>query len=187
MDIRDRFKINKDTPTIFGYPLWMGRISKRVAKKYSNDYPRLLNWYKRHRHLSEVQNLKIGSIINDCSGFNIRIAEIHPEYQATRFEKDYRNPRSVILYGFDFTSTRGGSCSLLHCGIEFGITQAEVERRHLEHIRSWLKDSGNATWYGGLESEGYLRAKDKFEKQLTVLENSKHITDSDGVLLDEYF
>lgn len=125
--------------------------------------------------------MKAGDIINDCSAFNVRVAEIDPDYL-----QHWQYPKAQFLVGIDFTDHKGGSCSLVHCGVEFGISREEVEKRSLEYYEDWLKSDQAAVWYGGKDTEDYKKAEKKVIKKVEVLKAGLHITDEQGVLLEEF-
>lgn len=99
-------------PKAFGIFLWKG-VKKRIAKKTIN------RWYK-YRFLKEFKNYGIGSLIQDCSGLNVIIKEIDPKI--ILFKNGY------VVYDIDFINERGGSCSLIHCGVDHPISKEEAEK-----------------------------------------------------------
>jgi hypothetical protein len=121
--------------------------------------------------------LKPGDLINDCSSFNVRIKYSDPDYIKTG--------NGWYIYDFTFTLESGGSCSLIHCGVEAAPSRDKVES-------DWIK------WAEGYINSGYLeqwcgKSKALFNKQLAalnkridILKSGGHITDEDGCLLEEF-
>lgn len=162
-------------PSIFGFPLWEGNIKNRVATKKMNRYKySMLDTYKWRKKNQPDFVLKVGGLINDCSGFNIEIAEILPDYWQVK------GKAAFMLQDFTIVSTTGGNCSFKHCGVEMPLSQEEVERRHVNWLKSYF-DGGHAErWHGG-QTDKFLAEKEKADKEIQLIESGGHITDSRGV------
>lgn len=161
-------------PTLFGFPLWEGRIRKRVAKKYLN---RRTIGYLYRRYRTHFANAGVGTIINDCSGFNGDVINITPYY--------WRAPGGDVLGDIDFTTTNTG-CSLIHCGIEPELPREEVEARHLQYLEGWFFGEGGRMWFGDLSDPKNKDEVDLANLKLEVLKSGGHITDEHGRLLPEF-
>lgn len=162
-------------PTLFGVPLWKGKIKARLAKKYLNGSP--IGWFLKRENHYRFKDLKIGDLVNDCSGRNGEILEITPEYCNTRIGQ--------ILYDIDLLTTNAG-CSLIHCGIEVGISREQVEQRFIVFMDDWFFGEDGKIWYGGLDNPKYQDEINLAKKKYEVIKNGGHITDERGCLLEEF-
>ncbi len=115
----------KNIPVVFGFPLWYGNIKRRVAKKYINSYS--IAWTLKDKCFA---NYKVGDIINDCSGKNIRIAKMEPEYL-------YRAGGFVLL-DIIFVNEKGGCCSFKSCGIEEPKSREIIENNYIKYMDEWF-------------------------------------------------
>lgn len=116
-------------PKVMGFPLYTG-VKRRVAKSYYHLFFRNWKWYK------QFENAKPGDLLNDCSGFNIRVAKLRPEYCPI-------GKNGKVLVDITIENDKGGCCSLTNCGIEWGLPKEEVISRReafLEEIRKSGKD-----------------------------------------------
>lgn len=163
-------------PTIFGYPLWRGKIKKRIAKKYLRRY-RMERFFKPDV-MKRFTDLGIGSYVNDCSGFNGKITEMYPTYR--RIGKG----KGAVLLDVDFQTENTGCC-LGSCGVEPALSQEEVEKRTLAHLKAWTLSDGGKTWYGE-GTEDYLKAVARANQIIKVIEEGGHITDEFGKRLPEF-
>lgn len=68
-------------PTILGIPLWRGKIKRRVAKTYLRKLGN--RWMLRPNKQAKLSSLKVGDFVNDCTGQNGRIVELHAIYRRT--------------------------------------------------------------------------------------------------------
>lgn len=119
-------------PKAFGYPLWYGKIKKRIAKKKINKYRKQFymgKLYTPFMRLCGFSNYGPGSLINDCSGLNIEIKTVDPEYRFTK--------KGAWLSDFDIQGTPHGSCSFFHCGVDHPITQEQAEKVRQEMVKVW--------------------------------------------------
>lgn len=165
--------MSKRIPTLFGCPLWMGKIKKRVAKKYLNRWS--IGYIAKH-NLAKFSKLGVRDLINDCSGFNVEITKVNPEYVHVG--------KGKVLIDITF-DTDGGSCSLTHCGIESELSREEVEKQHVEFLQSWFNSGDAATWYGGEDSSDYKLRLAAKNKKMDILQRGGHITDERGKRLPE--
>jgi len=108
------------SPKAFGIPLWNKRIKKRIGKKIINQIRKGL-----FSRFLKFKDYKIGDLICDCSGLNIKIVDIIPEYICLK--------NNQILYDIEFKNEHGGFCSFLHCGVSYPITYEQAEK-----YREWI-------------------------------------------------
>lgn len=168
--------VTKMIPTILGFPLWKGRIKNRVAKKHLK---KLLNGWMLGKYAQQhMAHLKVGDFVNDCSGKNSRIVEMHPIYH--RIGKGYGS----VLLDVDLQTGNTG-CSLTHCGVEPKLPREVIEKRMLQHIKEWTLGEGGQTWYGK-DSDKYLQVVDHANKLVLILESGGHVTNEDGEMIPEY-
>ena len=159
------------TPTILGFPLWKGKIKRRVAKKWMTRFRQ--TWMLKATHLSR---LSVGDFVNDCSGFNAVILEMQPDYIGVR--------GGQILFDVSLQTENAG-CSLCSCGIEAKLSQEVVEQRTADHHRQWtLGESGKLYFSEG--SPDYVKAVEHANLIISTIESGQHITNQDGQLLDKY-
>jgi hypothetical protein len=179
-------------PTILGFPIWKGHVKRRVLNKYMN---RFRNKWMLGPYGQEMSKLGVGDFINDCTGFNRRIAKLYPEYYVVgtrrmRYHEPVRETgaragNGFILIDVDITTEQGGGCSLCSCGVQPKLSVAEIESKTLEFIREWTLGSGGKTWYGK-NSEDYKKVVKKAHEVIKVIESGGHITDADGQMLEEF-
>lgn len=150
--------------TILGFPLWRGKIKRRVAKKYFNRYR--LAWMLQTK-ATAAYKLTIGDYVNDCSGFNGKIQSLEPAYRQVG--------KGSILIDVDLQTTNTG-CSLNSCGVEPALSRELIETQQAEHLREWSLGSGGKTWFG---DEWEARAEHA-RKILALLESGDHIADELG-------
>lgn len=152
-------------PTLFGQPLWYGRIKKRVAKKYLNRWS--IGYILRYNQ-KKFATLGIGDLINNCSGFNVEITEIEPEYRSVG--------NGFVLSGIHFWTSRGG-CSLCHCGIEAELSRENIEQEHVKFLKEYYAPNGGASvWFG----DKFPEEIEKANKTIALLESGGHIADERG-------
>lgn len=155
--------------TLFGVPLWFGKVKSKVAKKHLGQGVR---WFWKNR--PEFRAMTIGGVINDCSGLNRTIAAIDPFYVPV----GRRGGR--VLFDIDFTSTEGAGCSLISCGVEPARSQEQIEKSFIEHMDGWFFGEGGKTWYSGLDNpEHQIEIQRQILKYETV-KNGGHIVDEAG-------
>jgi hypothetical protein len=154
-------------PTIFGFPLWRGKIKKRVAKKY------LANSMLRRSKL--FRSTTVGDYVNDCTGRNGKIITIEPIYR--RIGKGV----GAFLIDLDIQTENTG-CSFLSCGVEPKLSREVIEARHLSFLQNWTKGDGGRTWYGA-DTAAYDQALARANKAITALTSGEHIFDEDGKYL----
>jgi hypothetical protein len=162
-------------PTLFSVPLWKGRIKTRVVKKYLNSWP--IHWFLEKENYYRFKDLKVGDLVNDCSGRNGEILEITPEYAYTRVGQ--------ILCDIDLLTTNAG-CSLIHCGIEVGVSREQVEQRFIAFMDDWFFGEGGKTWYGGLDNPKYQDEINLAKRKYETVKSGGHITDERGCLLEKF-
>lgn len=106
----------------------------KLYKRYSKiAYNRRLS-KRQQENLKWALSLKPGDIINDCSGFNSIIKEVIPDVRQTK--------RGWFIYNVDFiVEPFGGSCSLVHCGIEPALTPEQIENR-IREFYDWCEPHG---------------------------------------------
>ncbi|HYX19584.1 MAG TPA: hypothetical protein VFA98_01920 [Thermoanaerobaculia bacterium] len=166
-------------PTMFGFPLWRGKIKRRVAKKHLRRVRSA--WMLSRRAQSAFAKLGVGDFINDCTGHNGRIASMVPLYVGF--------PGGAVLADVDFQTSNTG-CSLQSCGVESKLPRAEVERRMLEFARGWTLDEsgepGTAKHWYGEDVEAYGRAADRARRMIAEIDSGGHVVDEDGQLLEAW-
>jgi hypothetical protein len=160
-------------PTIFGFPLWRGKIKRRVAKKYLTKWRQ--GWML---HAPQFAHLGVGDFVNDCSGQNGRILKCRPEYFPVG------NRGATILSNVDFVTENTG-CSLVGCGVEPKLSQEEIEKRMVDHHLNWTLSQGAKTWFGE-GSPDYQKAVERANLIISTIESGSHVVDQDGRLLDQY-
>ena len=179
------------TPTILGFPIWKGHVKRRVAKKYLTKFHS--KWMLHHQN--DMGSIGIGDFINDCTGFNRRIAKMIPEYAIVgnrrmrwcepKRETGARSGNGFILIDVDIINDQGGCCSLASCGVKPKLSVEEIESKTLEFIREWTLGDGGKTWFGK-NSDDYKKAVESANKIIVQIESGGHITDSDGQMLEEF-
>lgn len=123
-------------------------------------------------------SLKPGDIINDCTGFNVKIIEVQPEV--------WQTGRGWYISNVDFKVTPfGGICSLIHCGIVPEISREKVEADWLVHTENYINSGALARWYGS-DVDAYNEALKGMQKRIDVLKSGGHITNERGMILQEY-
>ena len=166
------------TPLMFGFPLWKGRIKRRVAKKYIRFFGNA--WFMRSAVQAKFARLGLGDFVNDCSGMNGRLLEIHPVYRRVA------SGRGSVLLNVDLQTTNTG-CSLCGCGIEPKLSRDEVERRKVEFAKSWALDDsglpGTAKYWYGSNVAAYEKTVEHSKKLVTEIESGGHVVDEDGLWL----
>ena len=159
----------KNIPMLFGFPLWDGPIKSRLAKKYLNRWS--IGHFLKKDVRAKFGNLKVGDLINDCTGFNGAIIEIQPEY-IHRFG-------AWLLTDIDL-QTENTVCSLTACGIEPELSRDVCEARHLSFLEDWVFGKGGMTWYGDPQSEQTKEGIARHKKTLDILKSGGHIADERG-------
>lgn len=123
--------MKKSPRTILGCPVIIGKLKRRVAKK-------------RWRHIFNVPEdlaaLDVGDWINDCSGFNRRIAKIEPDY--------YRTGGGWLLIDIQIVADDGACCSIMNCGVTPKVPRDQIEAEHLDFLKSWTLGPDGQTWFG---------------------------------------
>jgi hypothetical protein len=158
-------------PVIFNFPLWKGKIKRRVAKKYLTKWRQ--TWMMKNESLT---HLGVGDFINDCSGFNGKISKLYPEYISVS--------KGFVLSDVDI-DTGNRSCSLCNCGVEPKLSQIEIEKRIVEYHKEYTLTALGEHWYGK-GSDKYNAAVDHANNVINHIESGHHITNDDGELLDEW-
>jgi hypothetical protein len=161
-------------PTIFGCPLWLGKIKRRVAKKYLNRWS---IGYQLRKRGKLIATLDIGDLINDCSGFNGTIIEIDPMYR--------RVAGGDVLVDVDLTTSNTG-CSLTSCGVTEEQPREVVEANHLSFLENWFFGEPGKVWFGGLDNPEHKDKIDRAKRKLDILKSGGHITDERGRILKEF-
>lgn len=110
-------------PTLFGFPLWYGKIKNRVAKKY------LIHNLRIKDYINPVSQLKVGDFVRNCSGFNIKIAKLTPEY--------FRVGKGFVLYDVEIINSNGGCCSFINCSIEPALPRDKIIERYEKMLEYW--------------------------------------------------
>lgn len=166
--------MNKSIPTIFGCPLWEGKISRKMAKKYFSRWK--YSMMDTYRWQSKVivngkpfNETGVGDLINSCSGFNETIAKIIP---------DYRNfGRGYVLIGIDVVNDRGGYCSIKHCGVEPPWSREMIEKYHVSFLKKYILNQEEPFPISKTRSEEI----DKALRQIALIEAGEHICDEQGI------
>jgi hypothetical protein len=139
------------TPTLFGFPVWKGKIKRRTVKKYLCRFRR--SWFLQKYAQREFSILNIGDFVNDCTELNGRILQIFPAYY-------YVRGGGSVLVDIDLQTTNT-SCSLVSCGIEPKLSREKIEIRRIEHLKWWALDDsgkpGTAKYWHGNDIESYER------------------------------
>lgn len=162
-------------PTIFGFPIWTGNIKHRLVKKKLRRFR--FDWLLSKEVQEAFAGYDIGSLINDCAGFNVPIVKMMPEY--IRFSKGH------ILADIDFENPNGGSCSLALCGVQPKQPREIIERKTVEFLENWTLGDRGATWFGK-DSDDHKLAVESANKKIQLIKSGGHITDDDGQLLPEF-
>jgi len=163
------------TPKICGYPFWIN-MKSRVAKKYLNKWS--IGRFMKPELQNQFLNLKIGDIVNDCTGFNGRILKITPSYECVG--------KGRILSGIDF-QTENTRCCLISCGVEVGVSQSLIEEKYIKYLEKDFFTEENISFYEGKDAGEYSKKHFAMEKlRLEVLKSGNHITNELGILLPEY-
>jgi len=136
-------------------------------KRKSKKDIEALNW---------ALGLKPGDLINDCSGANVVIREINMETNS--FGRGYYDTsHGWYAYDVEFVDHKGGSCSLMHCGLEDPKSREEVEAGLLEWYQSeWMTDPTDTK-----------ESLTKNQKRIAHLKSGGHVCDERGVILPEWW
>lgn len=169
--------MNKSIPTVFGCPLWYGKISRKVAKRYLASFKySMMDTYRWQKKIivngKPFNETVIGDLVNDCSGFNVEVKDIRPEYRNVG--------KGYVLIGIDLTNHNGGSCSIKHCGVEPPKSREAIEKEHVKFLKEYDLGEGGRKWYEG-QPDKYAESIDKALKQITLIEAGEHICDERGV------
>lgn len=164
-------------PTMFGFPLWRGKIKRRLAKKHLRSVRSA--WMLSRSAQAAFARLGLGDFINDCTGLNGRIISMTPLYAGCH--------GGSVLADVDLQTSNTG-CSLQSCGIEPKLPREEVERRKLEFAREWVLDEsgepGTAKFWYGSDTKAYERAADFARRMIAEIDSGGHVVDEDGQLLE---
>jgi len=133
---------------------------------------------RREKLLKWALTLKPGDIINDCTGFNVKIREI---------ELDIRqHGRGWYLMNVDFQVTPyHGFCSLMHCGVEPEVPREKVESDWLSWAEKYLDSEQMHHWHGK-NKKSFDEEFQKIRRRIDVLKNGGHITNERGMILKEF-
>ena len=147
------------------------KLYKRVTRlAYLKIVPK-----KHQERIKWALSLKLGDLINDCSGFNRHVKTITPDR--------WKTGQGWFIQDIDFLTLEGGCCSLLHCGVTGPKTREYIEKNYLEFLNCWLvSEKGAKQWYGGLDNSKYKEEIDKLMRTWEDLKAGKHICDEFGVL-----
>lgn len=131
---------------------------------------------RRQEKIRWALTLKPGDLINDCSGFNVVIHEVEPDY--------WRSPRrrGWAITNVYFTLDPHGSCSLLHCGVEPARPRDELEAEFLANYGHPTYVDQLRQWYGDHWPD-FNEHTAKLSRQLETLRAGGHILDERGILL----
>lgn len=157
-------------PQLYGYPIWFGRVKRRVAKK------RLKRWrnsWMLSRAVQQGCQLSIGDMVNDCTGRNGKILETDAYYRRVSF--------GWVLFDIDFQTSNTG-CSLRNCGVEPALTREQIEARMADYIREWVLSEPGRIWFG----DEWQTKTEGSREILAVLESGGHVCDETGELLPEW-
>jgi len=160
---------------ICNLPLWTGKAKARLAKALAR---RCSTWaFSQDKRFT---TLKIGDVINDCSGYNHVVKEITPKY--------LKVGKGHVLCDITFTTDNGGRCSLTSCGVEVNVSREIIEKRHLEYYETWVKGAGGQTWYGPEDTWTDQTRADMAlaDRRAETLKSGGHICDEQGFLLEEF-
>lgn len=170
-------RLNIMTPQICGFPLWFGKVKKRLAKKYCNQNTHMSR-IMRERGAS-LAHLKPGDLINTCSGFNEEIIKIKPSW--------INVSSGFVLFDLDFQLADEDSCSLAWCDVRPALARDVLEQRYLDIQSKWVQNGKAAAWYADLAESGLDPASIKtLHQMLQILKEGGHITDDLGRLLSEF-
>lgn len=143
---------------------------------------------RRHVHkyaekrIRWAMNLQPGDLINDCTGFNVVIRNVTGLI--------HRVNRGWFIYDVDFDiEPFGGSCSLMHCGVEAPLPRDAIEKYHLEWTAEYMKGDGPGTmsyWFGGRDTEDFKKSEKRYLSMLEAVQGGGHFLDDRGVLLPEF-
>lgn len=153
-------------PTLFGYPLWYGKVKNRRAKKIlvKNQFYHIL------KAQPAFSNMKIGDVVNTCDGFNHKIYNIIPEYQQIG--------KGFYLINIDLViDDQGKTCSLGFCGIAPAYSRDKIESNYFSHYKEFQrKIETDENYQGHFLSE-------RVKNRIAILENGGHICDDYGFVL----
>lgn len=96
------------------------KLYKGLRFKFLEIVPK----YRRKRLLWAL-SLKPGDLINDCSGFNVKVRDIHPV--KIRYNNSWLIHDIIIR-----TEPYGGSCSVRSCGVEPPLSVEEIKKEMIE-------------------------------------------------------
>jgi len=107
---------------LFGYPI-SKNLRRRIAKKYFNRYWQTDKDYLEY--LKQFENVKVGDLVNTCTGLNGIITAIEPDY--------IQVGKGELLLSIDLDTSVGG-CNFRHCGIQLPKTKQEIEKKIKEYL-----------------------------------------------------
>lgn len=131
---------------------------------------------RRDERIRWALRLQSGDLVNDCTGFNRVVREVEPEC--------LRSTRGWAIYDALFTlEPHGGSCSLIHCGVEPALSREHLEtewvaRYDAEAHRRWALQ-----WYGDETSADYKTEADLIQRRLDAVKGGGHFLDERGIRL----
>lgn len=76
--------------------------------------------------MEEMAPLKVGDLVQTCTGLNARIIKVEAAYRRVG------KKGGKVLFDLDFETTAGG-CSFYHCGVGRALSYADAEA-----YREWL-------------------------------------------------
>lgn len=179
MDVLSNQKLEIDMKyMICNLPIWKGKVKARKAKALARPCSII--------HFSNIpgyRSLKVGDIINDCSGFNKRIAEIRPEYYPVQGGK--------VLCDITFVTHDSGHCSLTSCGVEVNVSRETIEKQVLSIYDECVVadvNNGNSFWYGPKDNwtERDKTDMEVYKHRAETIRSGGHICDEAGFLLKEF-
>lgn len=133
---------------------------------------------RRMARIKWALSLKPGDMINDCTGFNVKIIKINPDIRYTK------SGWYICNVDFDVTPF-GGGCSLNHCGIVPPIPREKIESDMLEHLESYISSGTLAEWYGK-DTKAFNEALSDCQKKIDTIRSGGHITNEHGMILKEF-
>lgn len=151
------------TPKLFGFPLWR-QLSSRVGKKHLFRSIRAVV-----KRAPEFATYQIGSVVNDCSGWNRKVIDLIGSYRAIPHTKNGEVLCDIELKLQGLSDSDVGYCSLAYCGIEPAKSQTSIEQEKMQ-------------WYQGGGQE-WIDDKEALQKAVKALQSGLHIADENGFRL----
>lgn len=150
------------------------RVSRFLVRRHVHKWA--------EKRIKWAMSLQPGDIINDCTSLNVVVRDVHGLM--------YPVNNGWYIYDVDIDlEPFGGSCSLMHCGVELPKTREVLEKDYMQYMKDYMSGEGPgsaAYWFGGRDTEDFKKAEKGWFSKLEAIQNGGHFLDERGVLLPEF-